>query len=490
MDAHIQPETMVAATDRGSLWTASREKRGDRIVRIIDPQFCDMNFRQTLRALRERQYPRTLPIVGEGWAGERFYIEYHVDSIWETLESCFEQLHWRTRLDVMRQICEILPQWSNCPARPLGLDGRNLVMVTSAGRWFPWLLPCPPLNLSSPCDLFKSDTYVIASLAPEIIRDVYSDDRLRDAYALGVLAARALGCEESEQAESIEERIEAQACGALVVCDIRSSSVEDFLRDEPALGELFRVIQHYTQPSPSVRPLVATDLESACANALASTDHVECARERIRRGNPRKGLQMLEWGLTNFGDSVEALMLAVEICRGVEDYAGALRYLERAASALGNQGAFTPDAVEALQDIYKQRCDLRWQLYQEMPPRAAGEPDPEGDALLEDLALLKRLSDTSPERNLPHKMSARIYRRRHDLAAAARELYEAASLEPSDMESLFEYGNCLMELGETDSTRMIVEEAHRRLQRMVVSEMMHETEAQRWREKFNLLSQP
>ena len=482
----------MARTERGELWVMAGRHSGTRILRIVEPRFCDLDFRRSVLNLRGRQYPRTLPVVGEGWIKDRYYIEYLADSPYETLEAHFERIHWRLRLLVIQQICEVLPQWNSCPTRPLGLNARNIVMVKTAGRWLPWLLAAPPLKFASPCDLFGCDSGVLASLAPEIIRGVPFDERAQDSYALGHLALRALGCRELSSLLTDEERIEAQVCASLINSELKASEVEDFLHQEEALKQLIQVARHYTQPKPVARPMGADRLKEACAKAFDSTDPLVLATDMVKRGNPNEALRRLEWGFYRLGESLDGHLLAADVCEKIEDFPKAINHLDRAISLLTFllSGAKRLDAAASarLEQLYQHRFDLRWILYESLPPSPSGSADHEGDLLLQDLEMFKKLTANSLEKNRPYMQAAEIYRRRQDLVMAANELFQAVELEPADFTALFLYGECLKDLGHQEEVIQVVQEAHRRLERMVTNEIMKEDEAQEWRQRFYTLS--
>jgi tetratricopeptide (TPR) repeat protein len=472
----IHLNELIGATDRGMLWRATRQRTGDRIVRIVDPRFCDSRFRQSLSRLRDKPQPRMLPIVGEGFVGVHFYIEYHVDSSWETLEARFKRLHWRLRLALLGSICQVLPLWNNSPSHSLGLNERNIIMVNDLGHDYPWLLPCPALQYASPCDLFDCDSPVISALAPEVIRGVPFLERAQDMYALGILAIHALGCKEAPRFVTDEDRVEAQACGALLFCDIKASEIEKFLYEIESLKRLLQVIQRYAHISPQVRPFDVHELQTAANATVEATKPVVLAHACVNQQNLRGALQILQWGFETFGNNVEERLMAASICESIDEYAEALKHLDVAVES-------KPDDIK----LRSWRYELRSILYEKLPPLTIGAADPEGDILLTDIEWLKYFDQDSWSTNLYHIRASRVYRRRQALEMAAQELYEAAELDPSDMDALFLYGDCLRELGEVNATTQIIQEAHRRLERMVITELMQEKEAQQWREQFDTL---
>jgi tetratricopeptide (TPR) repeat protein len=462
----------VGPTMRGILWAGTRRSRGDRIVRIVEPRLCDRGFKQALANLRSKQYPRMLPIVGEGWFGVHYYVEYAVDSPWKTLDQYFGDLkHWRYRLEVITQLENVLDQWSPSPVHPLGLNGRNIVVLNDGGRWFPWLLPCPPVRYSSPCDLFGPDS-PISTVAPEGIRGVPFSDRATDVYALGCLAAKALGCRESPEATSDEIRVEAQARGALLMFEMSSTDVEPFIRDTEALKALNRLILRCTHTSPEARPPAHSDGRDSFTGVFAETDPVNMALGLVRQGGFHKALDILEWGFAVVGETPRGRLLAADICMQLEDLPGALRHLDRAV-------LLTPYD----RDLRARRCDLRWLLYSSLPALSE-ESDAEGDLLLSDLEFLKAMSVDGSHRNLLYKRAAFVYRRRKNWKMAADELYEAAQLAPSDLEALLLYAESLAALADRGGAASVVELANGRIGNMLAAQLLEEAEAREWREKF------
>ena len=483
----LKLERFIATTDRGALWIGTRQRAEDRIVRLIESRFCDLEYRKEGRALCSTHYQRTLQVVGEGWMDGCYYLEYLADSPWETLETHFQRLHWRSRLQVMLQICDALSQWSSCPVRPLGLNGRNILMLRTAGRWYPWLLPAPPLKHHSPCDLFGYDAPVLAALAPEEIRGVPFDERARDSYALGYVGLSALGCRESSQALTDEERIERQACGALVSKSLKQSAVEDFLQTEETLQQLIQSLRHYTQLKPIARPSDTDGLREACAQAFAATDPNKLADDLRRRGNWAAALHRLGWGLEHFGENLDSHLLAADIYEQLGDLTQAISHYDRATLLLGDASRVSQVSFEQLRFICQRRSDARWALLGMLPPLNADDPDPEGDALLTDLTLLKQMNATAKDRTEPYIRAAAVYRRRQDFASAANELFEAVQLEPADFGALLLYGACFRDLGGHEAAEQVVQEANRRLDRMVTNQMIEESEAQQWRGQFAML---
>jgi tetratricopeptide (TPR) repeat protein len=492
----IRLDHVLGATERGTLWRGTRQRSGDRIVRLIDSRFCNFRFRNALSSLRASQQPRTLPIASDGFAGGQFYLEYVADGRWITVESHFEMKHWRDRLRLLQQLCEAFAQWNKGTIRPLGLNICNVIMVKDANVWFPWLLPCPPVEYSSPFDLLNIGEAVLSSLAPEIVRDIEGDTRMQDSYALGSLALRALGITESRSGVTMEEFLEEQACGARTGLEskpaevLKNSAVEPFLHSLGAMERLLLVIRHYLQAAPEARPVGPSELFEACDHALKTTEPISLATELLQRGNSREALKVLAWGREKFGEDLQNLLLAVEICKKIEDFAAAVQHLSRIIGLIDHAGSGAIEDFQLRLDLCQQRCDLCWLLYENLPPLKEGEADAYGETLLMDIAWL-RVSGYEPhERNEHFRRAAAIYRRRGDLTGAAQKLYEAAGLEPSDLTTLFLYGDCLKELGEQEAVAQLLQEARRRVERMTLAEFISASESQLWLEKFDMLLQP
>lgn len=471
----------MAATDRGALWSVPRESQPyHQIVRIVE--FCDFDFRRTAENLRQKQYPRIIQVSREGLIGERYFLEYFIDSEWETLELHFKKLHWRNRLFVIRQICEVLPQWRTCPLSPLGLNAYSIIMVKMAGRWFPWLLPAPPLKYDSPFDLFGCDTSILSTLAPEVIRGIPSDERAQDCYALGRLALHALGSKPTRNLATDEARIEAQVCGLPVVSDLKSSEVEEFLHKNTALGEFLKIIHRYTHRELSVRPMDSTNLQTACEQAFDATEPLVLAANLKQKNELRPALQMLEWGRDQFGETVETCLLGAGICDELDNIPQALSYLDQSVILMSLKIKFEPEIFDRLRETILWRSKLRWELFQ-----IDSTPGDIGEMLLADLEWLKNLTDDKTEKSGYHIWTAKIYRRQENLSAAAQELYEASNLEPADFDALFLYGEVLKELSCQEEAGQIKQEGQRRVDKMVANQMMEEEEAKKWREKFGSL---
>ncbi|WP_054051248.1 hypothetical protein [Alloactinosynnema sp. L-07] len=416
----------VGRTGRGTLWRATREVDHDRIVRFIDPRFSDGRFRQALTALRGRASGRMLAIREDGWSDGQYYVEYAVDPSWRTLEERLAALpDWWDRLALLDQVCAALDHWRHGPVRPLGITAREIVIIDDQ----PWLAPCPPTTVASPCDLFGLDVTVVETLAPELIRGTPFDDQAQDAYALATLVAQAMACPRTRlAADDDEHRIEAQARGVLLRSTVDGSAVPATMHGSPQVERLFRTIRHYRHSRPDVRPRDASELRDAIAAAI----------------DP------------------------VTLIGGIADGDAAIRIVDAAL-------AREPERT----DLRLLRCELAW----DQLDLVAGSPaDDRVDRLTRDLKVLFGQNVlTDP---LWHKRLAHLHLRRDDHRAAANAFHAAAAADPSDLDALVGYARSWLALGERGYAHQTAVEANRRIDRMVRNQLLTPGEADQWRTRF------
>ena len=452
----IRLERSLGATGRGTLWRATREPGGPRIVRFIGQQFTDGQFKQSLAVLRQREHPRMAPIAGLGYSGPHYYLEYEVDADCETLEQRMKALpHWRDRLLLLREVCEVLPQWLAGPVRPLGLNMRDIVVRRIGGRWHPWLLPCPPVAQDSPRDLLGLDRHVLATIAPEAIRGVGLDPRAQDWYALGTLAALAAGCAPGEPTG--DDAVTDQARNTLLRPAAGRSELPSYLDGADEVRGLFAAVQRYRYADPGARPADAGALTAALD---AVTDVLALAAGR--RGHPGQAVEMLSWMRPGEGASyLSGLVLAAELSLELGDPA-------RARDLTGELLDVMPGYLPAV----RLRAEALWQL--------APETQEAGRELSAALVLLKQ----DPEAGaMPFRRAAELYRRWGNPARAADELYEACEADWSDFESLLLYRECWLEMGDQQNAGAVSAEAHHRVDRM--KNVLTEAEVKWWHEAFD-----
>ena len=478
MSAATQPVELagrIAVTGRGALYRVARDAGA--VVRVIDPRYCDGRFHEGLDRLRRAAHPSTATIVAEGWIGQDFFLQYRLDGRWETLAEHFQHQHWRARAAVVARLCDVAGEWAGSGIHPIGLNGSNIVMLEmAAGVWFPWLLPCPPLEYASPCEWFDVAPGALAAVAPEIVRGLPVDYRAVEMYALGAILWQALGAAEAQGTP--EDLVEFQARNSGFGTAPLAADIESFLRDLDAVRSLVQIARRCTHSSVLARPASLNDVKAACEGAVAATEPIVLARLKVAAADSREALRILDWGFSTFGEDLDGRVLAADICEKIEEYA-------RAAAHLTAAIALAARRFDLQINLRIRRGEVRWRLYRKLPPLEPGVPDPEGDALLADLKFWKEICDSKDIQ--PYERAARVYLRRGDLYSAAEELCEASEREQSDMAVLYRYAKCLSDLGGRKECGEAVATAHYRLDRMVLSDMMDKEGADRWRGKFNSL---
>ncbi|MDR3719720.1 MAG: hypothetical protein P4K98_13035 [Bryobacteraceae bacterium] len=471
-------ERLMGATERGTLWMACADGRSV-IERRLDPRHCDHAFRESLAGLKGKRYPRLLPIGAERWSETRYCLEYRLEDEFVELGRSFSGLHWRLRLEILVELCRILPEWGHALVRPYGLNPLSVLVSECAGRRFPWLLACPPVALASAWELRECDRAVLCCVAPEAIRGMPGDSRLADAYALGALAAMALGATPLAGL-SDEDAIEIQACGGLLGFDPQALPVESFLSGMRELQDLATLIARHLEFTPAARPSSAEELQACCERALAATEPGPLAAELSLHGRSREALEVIEWGIEAFGESLEQHLLAADLAGQLQDPEAELRHLNRSVE-------LAPGDL----DLRARRAGASFTHYLSKPAPHPGDPDEEGDRLLKDFELVKLLPREPGCGNLLQRRAAAVHRHRGDLYSACEQLHEAVVLEPSDLDALYDYASCLRDLGDTAGEQAAARQGFHRAERLALAEMLSGTEAAKWKAKFQaLLPQP
>lgn len=448
---------VIGPTDRGVLWRAERHRAGDRIVRLVNPRFCDDRFRDALRRLRERPHRQALPIVAEGWADTDYAIEYTVDSpMWTLAELLARCPRWTDRLRLLGRLCDALAEWQRDPQLHSGVGRHNLVFAADGTN--PHLLPCPSFTLSAPDDLFGLDAEILAAIAPETVRGVPLHRPAQDRYALGTLAAQAIGGRPSRLATDDAERVEAQARGALLA---GADAIDPFLRGTPQLTRLIDTIGRYRHPIPDARPTGVGQLRGAIEEA---TDLLALARD-LHSTDPDGALEVLTWvDETDPGRLVEAQRLAAAICTRRGEYAAAVGQLDRAVRIRPDLLDLRRGRAEALLHLCpSDRCtDLIADL------EFLGRRDPEPD-----VGWLRRIADEWRHLNERH--------------AEAEVLYRAINVDATDFELMYRYGECLCVIGTKANVQDLVQLASRRIDSATAAGRLSEEGRLLWHSRFDAL---
>jgi hypothetical protein len=456
---------MTSAGDSGAPWAeigrtgrGVLRRSGDRLVRVIDPRLCDERFRTALAELHGQPPPDTLPIVDSGPAHDGYHLEYAAPAELRTLgEAYAEAGHWSGRLVLAARVCEALDGWHHGRLATLGLDLHS-VLVGSAV----WLAPCPPVRAGTPRDLFGLDVPSLAGLAPELVRGTVPHQRAEDAYALGTLAALALGCRAYRPDDDPGDLVERQARDALLEVEVAASEVEPALRPADRLDALVRTIRLYRSRAADARPTDAAELRRAL---IAAADLLGLAEELWAAGDPVAGLEALE----NAAPGLSMHWLAGRINAGLGRATAAFDHYAEAVRLSPTQFR-----------LREQRLDDLWRLW----PPDGDAPAEWAEALLDDIARLRRWD----KRNTLALWlrEADVHERRGDRYALATALHEAANRNPGSFEVLYRYGTVLRGLEATDEVTAVKELACSRLRTVGRMPGMAE-EAARWCRRFDEL---
>ncbi len=450
---------VIGRTGRGLL-----RRDGDRLVRVIDPRRCDERFRTALAELRGSRPPDALPIVADGPAPDGYHIEYEAPAGFRTLgEAYAEAGHWSHRLALAALVCDALGGWHHGRLATLGLDPHGILIAGEGGRRRLRLAPCPPVRAGTPRELFGLDLASLATLAPELVRGTAPHQRAEDAYALGTLAALALGCRPRRAGEGPAERVERQARDALLDISLPGSEVEPALHPAARLHTLVRTIQLYRNRAADARPTDASALRTALRDAA---DQPGLAEDLWAAGDPEAGLTALSHAPP--GLSMHWLAGRINAAAGrpsaaFEHYAAAVR--------------LSPTQFR----LRRQRLDDLWELWS----RAGAAPPEWDEALLDDITHVKRLAGRDAEPALWQR-EALVHERRGDGRAAATTLHEAAERFSSDFKILHLYGTALAGLEPKGDVAAVKAVAYRRLRTLAQIPGMR-TEADRWRARFDEL---
>jgi hypothetical protein len=452
------------STDLGRTGRGLLSREGDRLVRVLDPRLCDERFRTAQAELRGRQPPGTLPIVADGPARDGYRIEYAAPAGFRTLGEAYAAAgHWHRRLLLAARVCEALAGWHHGRLATLGLDPHSVVLTGDGDSEETWLAPCPPVRVPTPRDLFGLDPESLAALAPEVVRGLAPHQRAEDAYALGTLAALALGCRPAATRDGDAGRVERQARDALLDVSAARSAVEPALRPAERLTALVRTVRLYRNRAPDARPPDAADLRRAL---LAAADLIGLAEDLWAGGDPVAALA----ALAPTGWPMSANWLAGRIHAATGDGPAAFAHYAEAVRQSPTQFRLRRERLDDL--------GRRWGADPEAPPEWA-------DALLADIAYLQRFSGSAdgPDLSL---LEAEIYRRTGDDQRRMEALHAAAERAPGSLDILFRYASALRERGAHAEAAQAKALALRRIATMMRIPGARE-EAQKWRARFDEL---
>jgi hypothetical protein len=460
----LELDRLIGSTDRGVVWRASRNAEHDRLVRFVDPRFCDGQFRQSLTALKDRPGQLELTIVGDGWTRTEFFVEYKVTPPWVTLgERLATSAHWFERLRTVDDVLDALaPDGGSGRGLGLGLHG---IVLTGARADTVGLAACPAIALASARDLCQLDPIAVSTIAPEVVRGIHLDHRMRDAYATASVVALALGCRPSDLDAEHDRAVEAQARGALLRVMARRSDVEPFLREVRPVVELFDTLRRYRHPDARARP---QQLDALRVAARRASDEIALAQE-LESHDQVAAETVLSWPSSrDLGRYVEARLRFADLRIARGDHARAADVFDELVRFLPNDSA-----------LRRRRCAALWQLFQVRPTGLAFEREA---PLLEDLDFLSR--EPKADVDLFSRMAA-VHR------AAGRDAQEVAALSvvirrsPTDVESLYRHAELQLSL-DHDAGVDAVTRAGTRLENLRTLGA-DEGEVQRWKERFEQL---
>jgi tetratricopeptide (TPR) repeat protein len=457
-DDPAPPGEELGWTGRGVL-----RRDGGRLVRNIDPRLCDEGFRTRLAELRVRNHPRTLAVVADGPAPDAYRIEYDAPDDCRTLGAELTgRPRWTDRLTLIAVVCDALDDWHGSRLAAVGPGPSDLLLTGAGTQVTVWLAPCPPVRLSSAYDLSGTDPHALAAIAPEVIRGLPSDGRIEDVYALGTLAALAVGC----GVAPADDLLEAQARGALLRMHPAASDIEPFLHDCPPIETLFATIRRYRDNAAEARPVGADNLRRAIA---AATDLGELAQQ-VRTADPAAALQVLGWGAgRDASERIVLLRLAAEISAETGDLPAALNHLDEAI-------ALTPDQTFVADR--RRRCDVLWRLWtQQIDDRDTWAP-----RLLDDLRYLQPLETRGAELWI---REAEVLEHRRDFDGALHALYTAGERDAARLSILLRYAKLWRQTGNDENAEAVKALARRRIPTLVATGDLAEGAVRRWLNDFD-----
>lgn len=455
--------TRLGSTDRGTLWWAERAPGHSRIVRLVDQDFSDERFKNELTVILAQERHRMASVVRHGHVGEHYRLEYTVGGDCQTLEEGLAAApDWRARLRLVRQVCDVLPRWQECPVRPLGLTQRDIVLVRRGEQWLPWLLPCPAVRAASPRQLLAVDDRILPAVAPEVLRGVFASDAGKDMYALGTLAAQAAGCAPARPRSA--DRVTEQARNALLRPRADACGLPPSVAAGAAGHQLFAVIDRYRHRDPNARPPDAALLDTAVG------DVTDVLRLADALGETAEALDLLCLATSAEGGAfVQSHLRAIEISLRLGQLDRARQLAVRLTTQRGD-----------VREGWRRLAEALWRMVE-------SEPDVAPEAALVEqlftaLDVIRRDPNAGSE---PYRIACLLHLRLGQDYQAMRESYEAAQRNPYDLAALLLYRDCLLRLDEPEAAAAVVAEAHRRIDNLVKNGMLGEGEARLWHARFD-----
>ena len=238
--------------------------------------------------------------------------------------------------------------------------------------------------------------------------------------------------------------LERQARGLLVRTDSADLAIEPALRRVPRaaidLERLQKAIAVCTAFVPEARPQTLDGLHEACRALLAYAEPLEVSLELEQDGRAADALQVLDWAQSALPASAMVRRAGARLCHDLALPLQELAHLDGLLELERHDLATRHRRMELLCDQY-------------LASAAGPGPDPQGDALLEELQFFLRLTHHAlgEETAVADWLrSAHIHARRREFAEHAADLGQAAKLRPTDLDVLCRYGMSLQYLSGRD----------------------------------------
>lgn len=432
--AGVELGDRIGTTDRGELWWGHRRVAGDRLLRFLDPYRCDERFRASLARLRQCAAPGMLRVASAGWVGVHYCVEYEVDAPpLLTLDEVFGgSRRWWQNLAVVRRVRDAVPRWRVGPVHPLGLSTKSLLVAGGDHPSAPRLAACPPIE-SPPDELIGVDLDVLAARSPESVRGVAVDPTASDIYALGTLAAQAIGWS-VRSTRPADCPVTIQARGALLALEPDLSLVGAVFGETTAIRQLVRAIRQCRHTSPDAR----------------------------HPGDDRLGAV-----LADVSDP-EALANALP-----SDF---------------DEGLLDLGAIDAALEIAPAHIGLRWcRCRARLHALRTSPPGPDirerAEDLLRELDIVRALDASLGTR--PWLLASEVRERTGDLDGLARELRHVVTVDGADLASRLTLLRCCISTSDREEEDAIRREAHGRIDDLQASSSLTTEEATQWRSRFD-----